>query len=121
MHSAYFTGTTPERGQQLLDEYAGSPLEYRHNGRAVAAVVFLWPGTIFTWASAYLLWKSYAHNEKFGAKSTHARDADAEAAAAEKSTTGTPAAQDQAGSIANLVHGPEADRENLRTSAPEKN
>lgn len=110
MHSAYFTGTTPERGQQLLDEYAGSPLEYRHNGRAVAAVVFLWPGTIFTWASTYLLWKSYAHNDKFGAKSTHARKADEEAAAAEKNAAGAPAMHDEDGGIANPVHTPEAER-----------
>jgi hypothetical protein len=46
--SAYVTGTNAAETQMLLAEYGGSPLAYRHNGRAIASVVFLWPGMIFT-------------------------------------------------------------------------
>ena len=48
--SAYVTGTNAERAQQLVAAYGGSPLKYRKNGRAVASVVFLWPGMVFTFA-----------------------------------------------------------------------
>ncbi|KAF2503302.1 hypothetical protein BU16DRAFT_546299 [Lophium mytilinum] len=50
-----------------------TPFQYRKNGRAIASVVFIWPGFLGTVASTFLLWKSYAHNEEFGPKSTHAR------------------------------------------------
>jgi hypothetical protein len=48
--SAYVTGTNAARAQQLLAAYGGSPLQYRKNGRAIASVVFLWPGMVFTFA-----------------------------------------------------------------------
>jgi len=46
--SAYVTGTNAAETTELLREYGGSPLAYRHNGRAIASVVFLWPGMVFT-------------------------------------------------------------------------
>jgi hypothetical protein len=46
--SAFVTGVSAENAQQGLTEYGGSPLEYRRNGRAIASVVFLWPGMVFT-------------------------------------------------------------------------
>lgn len=42
------SGTNAEESERLLAEYGGSPLKYRRNGRAVASVVFLWPGMLFT-------------------------------------------------------------------------
>lgn len=72
-HHAWVSGTDAMTATRLLEEYGGSPLVYRHNGRAIASVVFLWPGFVATVASAVLLWMSYAHNDKFGPKSTHAQ------------------------------------------------
>jgi len=46
--SAYVTGTNAADAQRLLALYGGSPLKYSSNGRAIASVVFLWPGMIFT-------------------------------------------------------------------------
>ncbi|KAF1935077.1 hypothetical protein EJ02DRAFT_389714 [Clathrospora elynae] len=71
--SAYVTGTSAAEAQRLLAMYGGSPLQYRSNGRAVASVVFLWPGTVFTFVSTCILWHSLAHIDTHGPKSTHAR------------------------------------------------
>lgn len=49
-HSSYVTGIGRDEAKRLLEEYGGSPLVYKHNGRAVASVVFLWPGTVFAFA-----------------------------------------------------------------------
>lgn len=73
--SAYVTGTDTATADQSLREYSGSPLEYGSNARAIASVIFLWPGMIFTFMSTALLWHSLAHIDKFGPKSTHARKA----------------------------------------------
>ncbi|KAI4940839.1 hypothetical protein J4E91_011158 [Alternaria rosae] len=75
--SAHLTGTDFERGQGLLSQFkkAGeTPLAYNKNGRAIASVVFLWPGMIFTFVSTYLLWHSLKHIEDHGFFSTHVRD-----------------------------------------------
>lgn len=48
-HSAYIVGVSRERGQQLVGQFhkdGGVPIEYRHNGRAIAAVVFVWLGWV---------------------------------------------------------------------------
>jgi hypothetical protein len=56
-NSAYVTGTDAATAQELLALFGGSPLQYRHNGRAVASVVFEWPGMIATFARyAHSLW-----------------------------------------------------------------
>ncbi len=49
------------------------PLTYRHNGRAIAATVFLWIGLMATIASCILLWVYYAHLDTYGPKSHTAR------------------------------------------------
>jgi hypothetical protein len=46
--SAYVTGVDAAIAQMDLAAYGGSPLKYKKNGRAIASVVFLWPGTVFT-------------------------------------------------------------------------
>jgi len=74
--SAYVTGVNAAETERLLAEYGGSPLRYRDNGRAIASVVFLWPGMVFTFVSTYLLWHSLAHIDLYGPKSTHARSRD---------------------------------------------
>lgn len=74
--SAYISGASRTQAQQYLTEYHYPPLEYRHNGRGVASVVFLWPGMIATFASTLILWRSLAHIDVHGPKSTHARTRD---------------------------------------------
>lgn len=75
-HHAWVSGTDAATARRLLIQYDGSPLRYRNNGRAIASVVFIWPGFVATVASAILLWMSYSHNEAYGPKSTHARNAE---------------------------------------------
>lgn len=87
------------------------PLVYRHNGRAIASVVCIWPGWIATVASTYILFKAYAHNEKYGPKSDHAlqRESDEKAANAkldaQSSQTETPTVDVQTPSRS-VVHSP---------------
>lgn len=87
--SAYVSGTDAANAGRLLREYGGSPMRYRDNGRAIASVVFLWPGMIATFAryvslfylggmvlifdSTGLLWHSLNHIASLGPKSNHAR------------------------------------------------
>ncbi|PSN68332.1 hypothetical protein BS50DRAFT_469840, partial [Corynespora cassiicola Philippines] len=71
--SAYVTGTDAATAGRLLAEYGGSPMRYRDNGRGIASVVFLWPGTVATYASTYLLWHSISHIDAHGPKSAHAQ------------------------------------------------
>lgn len=44
------SGVGADEAQALLAAYGGSPMRYRDNGRAVASVVFLWPGMVATFA-----------------------------------------------------------------------
>ncbi|KAF2655108.1 hypothetical protein K491DRAFT_679082 [Lophiostoma macrostomum CBS 122681] len=75
-HSAWVSGTDSATASRLLSEYGTSPMRYRDNGRAVASVVFLWPGMLATFASTALLWHSLSHIDAYGPKSTHARTKD---------------------------------------------
>jgi len=70
--SAYVTGTDSATATRLLAEYGGSPLRYRDNGRAIASVVFEWPGMVATIASTWILWHSLQHIDAYGPKSKHA-------------------------------------------------
>ncbi|KAF2816803.1 uncharacterized protein BDZ99DRAFT_456618 [Mytilinidion resinicola] len=72
-HEVGVTGPNKDRGKAEAKNRGLTPFEYRKNGRAIASVVFIWPGFLGTVASTVFLWTSYAHNEKFGPKSTHAR------------------------------------------------
>ncbi|KAF2209501.1 hypothetical protein CERZMDRAFT_46797 [Cercospora zeae-maydis SCOH1-5] len=87
VHCGYFRG--PEGvndgyGQELLDQYTkdgGTPLCYRKNPRAVAAVVFAWLGWLGVLGSCVVMFRSISHTNKgLGPKSTHARLRDAEKA-----------------------------------------
>ncbi|KAF2107434.1 hypothetical protein BDV96DRAFT_506271 [Lophiotrema nucula] len=73
MKSAYVSGTDAANASRLLAEYGGSPMKYRDNGRAIASVVFLWPGFLATVASTWLLWHSLAHIDQYGPKSKQAK------------------------------------------------
>lgn len=47
--TSYITGMTPSEQQELWSQYGKykeAPLDYKHNSRAIAAVVFAWPGFI---------------------------------------------------------------------------
>jgi len=46
--SAYVSGADAATASRYLAEYGGSPMRYRDNGRAIASVVFIWPGMIAT-------------------------------------------------------------------------
>ncbi|KAF1924028.1 uncharacterized protein M421DRAFT_9177 [Didymella exigua CBS 183.55] len=71
--SAYVTGTGAASAERQMAADGGSPLRYADNGRAVASVVFLWPGMVFTFVSTWVLWRSLAHGDRFGPMSSHAR------------------------------------------------
>lgn len=97
-HEAFISGVPRSEWQGLVDQYPKgeeAPVVYRHNGRAIAAVCFAWPGFLAVLGryvhvsiliktasmklmlkpphSCILLYMSLAHNEKLGPKSTHAR------------------------------------------------
>jgi hypothetical protein len=77
--------------QRLLAQFKKSgetPLVYRHNGRAVASVVFLWLGWPATIASTIIMWKSLQHIDTHGPFSTHARTRDDVAKSVEKQPEG---------------------------------
>lgn len=94
-HEAYVTGVNADEAETLLRLYGGSPLEYRHNGRAVAAVVFIWLGLPATVASTVILWMSHKHDDEFGPKSKRGRAAMTAAPAKETSVNSLgPQSQD---------------------------
>lgn len=74
-HEAYVTGVNADEAERLLRLYGGSPLAYRHNGRAIAAVVFIWLGFPATIASTIILWMSHKHDDEFGPMSKRGRAA----------------------------------------------
>jgi hypothetical protein len=87
--SAYVTGVDAAGAQRALEEYSGGSLRYRNNPRAIASVVFLWPGMVATMASTCLLWHSLAHIDEHGPKSRHARVRDGVAEKPENAPIGT--------------------------------
>ncbi|KAL0256883.1 hypothetical protein SLS55_007692 [Diplodia seriata] len=72
--SAYVTGVDANEATRLLDAAKGQPLRYRENPRAIASIVFLWPGFVATVASTVIMWRSLKHNDALGPKSTRARE-----------------------------------------------
>lgn len=97
--SAYVTGASEAEVERYLAEYNGSPLSYRKNGRAVASVVFEWLGLPATIASTIILWRSLAHNDKLGPKSTHAHIRDSAGEKPDEAVTdaGSTSSNDRAG------------------------
>ncbi|KAF2205628.1 hypothetical protein GQ43DRAFT_467998 [Delitschia confertaspora ATCC 74209] len=75
-YGAYVTGVDAGTAERLLREYGGSPMRYGDNGRAIASVVFIWPGFLSTVASTFLLWHSLSHIAANGPKSKHAKTRD---------------------------------------------
>jgi len=72
--SAYISGVSAAEARRLLGEdVKGAPLTYRRSGRALASVIFLWPGIVFTFASAYILFRSIMHDDQYGPFSSSAR------------------------------------------------
>lgn len=52
-NSGYVDGVSPSEAEELLRQYKKysiTPLRYKDNGRALAAVVFVWLGFVFTFA-----------------------------------------------------------------------
>ncbi|KAB8343074.1 hypothetical protein FH972_022668 [Carpinus fangiana] len=70
---AYVTGPRNRAIERQLSRMGRYPLVYRDNGRAVAALVFLWPGWIATIASTIIMWMSISHDIQYGPFATHAR------------------------------------------------
>ncbi|KAL2403923.1 hypothetical protein ABEF95_007854 [Exophiala dermatitidis] len=62
-----------EDARLIAQERINPPLVYRHNGRAVASVVFVWIGLCGTIASCVVMWLYYRHLEMYGPKSHSAR------------------------------------------------
>jgi hypothetical protein len=73
-HSGYVSGVSKERASELLSKFGGPPLDYNKSHRAVASVVFVWLGAIFTIVSTIIMWISIGHNEEHGPKSAHVRE-----------------------------------------------
>ncbi|KIW95087.1 uncharacterized protein Z519_03670 [Cladophialophora bantiana CBS 173.52] len=59
--------------EEIAQEKINPPLIYRHNGRAIAAIVFLWIGMCATVASCIIMWLYYQHLDTYGPKSHTAR------------------------------------------------
>ncbi|KAK6337316.1 hypothetical protein TWF730_002721 [Orbilia blumenaviensis] len=76
IHECWVDGVKDEELEAVLREGGYPDWRYRKNARAVASVVLLWVGLVFTIASTFILFKSYAHNEKFGPKSHEALKAE---------------------------------------------
>lgn len=113
MHRGYVTGVSQDRASDLLSNFKkdnGSPLVYRHNGRAVAAAVFVWPGWICVILSCVLMFLSVDNAEKGpGPLTKHAR---------EKGTQEPQRDQDHEANFMDLEDG---DEEKSKHSSPTAN
>ncbi|KAK6530983.1 hypothetical protein TWF281_007811 [Arthrobotrys megalospora] len=76
MHECWVDGVSGEELAAVLRDGGYPSWQYRRNARAVASVVLLWVGLVFTIASTYILFKYYAHHGKFGPKSHEALGAE---------------------------------------------
>lgn len=72
---AYISGVDSSEATRLLELSQKHPnFYYRHNPKAIAAVVLLWPGMIATIGSCYLLIKSQIHNDAHGPFSDYGQE-----------------------------------------------
>lgn len=69
----YGRGIDVATAKALLGTRTHIPMVYKHNGRCVASVVFLWLAFPAVIGSAVVMWLSLEHDKKFGPLSTHAR------------------------------------------------
>lgn len=68
-YRAHIRGLTDAQADPYFRQNGPPNPIYRHNAECVASVVIGWPGVIASFASAYIMWKSINHDQKFGPKS----------------------------------------------------
>jgi len=69
----YGQGINSTTATSILQAHRHIPLAYRHYGKCVASVVFLWLGFPAVIASTVIMWMGLEHDKKLGPLSTHAR------------------------------------------------
>lgn len=104
--SAYLSGSNLTQAVREAARFKNgdATLVYKENKRALASVVFLWVGTVATFVSTFIMWRSLAYIDAHGPFSTHARTKsnitkpvdeekaiDGEESLVDKSTVPTPA------------------------------
>lgn len=74
-HSAVISGPVDQAAaiEAQLRSEGRYPLVYKDNGRAVASLVFVWPGWLACIASVVIMWLSINYTERYGPWSTHER------------------------------------------------
>ncbi|KAH8808821.1 hypothetical protein F5884DRAFT_753338 [Xylogone sp. PMI_703] len=72
-HGVQINGVTAEQERIIRANWDGPSLEYRHDGRALATVVTCWVTAVFTIWSTIIMWRAYAHNNKYGPFADHKR------------------------------------------------
>jgi len=88
--SAYITGVSKVEADYWFNANGKPNRVYKHNGYCVASAVFLWLGVPAAFASTYIMWKSLAHNDQYGPKSSkyHTKGEEAEMGATSRSVSG---------------------------------
>ncbi|KAK4547538.1 hypothetical protein LTR36_000495 [Oleoguttula mirabilis] len=90
MHQGHVTGVSEQEGANLVGQFHkddGTPLNYKKNPRALAAVVFVWLGFASIVPSCMLLFLSIDNTETGpGPKTAHAQDREAAHIAANSSS-----------------------------------
>jgi hypothetical protein len=59
--SVWVTGVGEDTALRQVAAYGTTPLRYRENARAVASVVFLWVGMVFTFVRWVVTFFSFLH------------------------------------------------------------
>lgn len=67
------SGVSFEQGEELFRGNGKPNPVYRRNAYCVASCVVLWPGMVFSFVSAYIMWISINHNKIHGPKSSKFR------------------------------------------------
>jgi len=73
--NAFISGVSRDVNDRLFAENGPPNPVYRHNAYCVASCVLCWLGMIFTYGATYVLFRSHAHDAKFGPFSRRHRDA----------------------------------------------
>ncbi|RFU24696.1 hypothetical protein B7463_g11640, partial [Scytalidium lignicola] len=72
-HGIHINGVSAEQESIIRANWNGPSLEYRHDNRALATVVTCWVTVVFTIWSTIIMWRAYAHNNKYGPFADHKR------------------------------------------------
>lgn len=67
---AYITGVSEAEADYWFQTNGKPNPIYRKNAYCVASAVILWPGVVASFASAYIMCKSLAHDDEYGPKSS---------------------------------------------------